>query len=639
MKIRQSIFLLTALAMIAALVGCSSSSNTKTPPVISVAIPTPVTTLQTSAQAAITANVTNDSANAGVTWSCAPSGACGSFSPTSTASGAQTTYTAPSAVPTGNTVTVTATSVTDPTKSASANITITAAGGIADGSYVFSLTGESAATAAPFSVAGVFTVNGGLITGGEQDINNAATIETDLINGTGSTVSTTADGNLQIVLTTCNGTDCTGVDTGAGLNGVETFNGSLFCTCKALLTEFDGSATASGTLDLQTPSTAPSGGYAFAIAGSVFDAAISANVPLAVGGILDVTANPDGTGTVSVANSIFDANDTALPAPSFAQTFASGTVSAQDSFGRVTFTLNPTDTVDFSQILLGGYIVDNTRIRLVEGNDSFAGTTGGTALAQGANTGTFTTIAGNSYVAGLTGFDGNGVLQAAGVLAAGGSGTSGGVTGTISYNDLTAVTLTPANITGGTYTLDATGRVTMTGVTDGTNTFNLQIYLTGDGHALAITMDASDALAGLGFAQNGSGSYSAASFSSSYAMNAGGTDINETDEFDAVGPITADGISALTLPSGTGVDLNWLFNSGAVAGLTVSGSFATTANTGTSGVLTGTMTGLDVTTTANTDAFTYYLVTTTASTSNPQVVVAIETDTNQLTLAYFQLLE
>jgi hypothetical protein len=85
----------------------------------------PPSALDTDATAGIAAIVTDDSSsNASVTWTCIPSGQCGTFTPATIASNVPTQYQAPSAVPSGNTVTVTATSVTDPTKSISASITI-----------------------------------------------------------------------------------------------------------------------------------------------------------------------------------------------------------------------------------------------------------------------------------------------------------------------------------------------------------------------------------------------------------------------------------------------------------------------------------------------------------------------------------
>ena len=78
---------------------------------------------------ALTAQVTNDLRHGGVTWSLSGSGcsgaACGSLSASSSASGQAISYTAPSAVPTPATVTVTASSVNDHTSSGVARITIT----------------------------------------------------------------------------------------------------------------------------------------------------------------------------------------------------------------------------------------------------------------------------------------------------------------------------------------------------------------------------------------------------------------------------------------------------------------------------------------------------------------------------------
>jgi hypothetical protein len=75
--------------------------------------------------AALSAIVSNDKADAGVNWSCTPANACGSFSPTSTASGASTTYSAPAVLPPGGQATLTASSVTDSSKSVSLVLSFT----------------------------------------------------------------------------------------------------------------------------------------------------------------------------------------------------------------------------------------------------------------------------------------------------------------------------------------------------------------------------------------------------------------------------------------------------------------------------------------------------------------------------------
>jgi hypothetical protein len=87
--------------------------------------PAPPTTMQTNGSASFRVVLNNDNTDAGVKWTVlCGSTDCGSFDPTQTTSGVTTTYTAPATVPTGNTVQVTATSIADPTKSASAKITI-----------------------------------------------------------------------------------------------------------------------------------------------------------------------------------------------------------------------------------------------------------------------------------------------------------------------------------------------------------------------------------------------------------------------------------------------------------------------------------------------------------------------------------
>ncbi len=76
----------------------------------------------------LTGTLSNDYTLGGgsISWSLScQSSDCGSLSATKTASGTAITYTAPANVPTGNTVTITATSVTDPTESNSIIITIT----------------------------------------------------------------------------------------------------------------------------------------------------------------------------------------------------------------------------------------------------------------------------------------------------------------------------------------------------------------------------------------------------------------------------------------------------------------------------------------------------------------------------------
>jgi hypothetical protein len=85
----------------------------------------PPTSVQVYGTASFKAVLTNDYSSGGASWSVAcGSSDCGSFNPDKTDSGVATTYQAPSAVPAGGTVIISATSVTDPTKSINTTVTI-----------------------------------------------------------------------------------------------------------------------------------------------------------------------------------------------------------------------------------------------------------------------------------------------------------------------------------------------------------------------------------------------------------------------------------------------------------------------------------------------------------------------------------
>src|SRR5208282_1994952 len=202
---------------------------------ITVTLSSVASSLSVNSQTPITAT-TNDTA--GVTWTVAcTTSPCGTLNPASTLTSVATTYTAPASPTTG--VVITATSVTNHAIFASTPaITIST---LADGTYVFSVTGGDS-DGSPYHVGGAFTISGGLITQGEQDFVDLYGPLSDDINGTGlSTVTTTADGNLQIILVTCDGTDCTQPDLAVGVGGTETFNGSVYPlnSAKAAITEYD----------------------------------------------------------------------------------------------------------------------------------------------------------------------------------------------------------------------------------------------------------------------------------------------------------------------------------------------------------------------------------------------------------------
>ncbi len=125
-----SVFLiLLGFAGVTTFTGCSgSSSMTPPPPVITISVLADSTSVPAGGAASVTATVSQDSSNRGVTWtvSC-PTSPCGTVSPGSTASGTSTTYTAPTVPPASDlTVTVTATAAADTSKSKSTTITVPA---------------------------------------------------------------------------------------------------------------------------------------------------------------------------------------------------------------------------------------------------------------------------------------------------------------------------------------------------------------------------------------------------------------------------------------------------------------------------------------------------------------------------------
>ncbi len=548
----------------------------------------------------IVATVANDvSANPQIQWSVSCGAAsCGSFNPVTTDDDAQTQYTAPAAIPPGGTVTLTATSVTDPTKFVSGSVTITAeAPNLANGTYVFQVVEPDLAE----YVTGVLTAENGAITGGEQD-----SVSDDGTYGAYSTTqtfssgsySTTPSGNVQITIN-------------VEPDNPETLTGTLGPGQEGFISGINGTL-GSGTLELQTATTAPAGGYAFSLdAGNYYD-----GQPWITG-----IVNIDSPGGISGNGSELDVQGEGFSGGG-TQTLSASTVSAPDAYGRVLFTLNLNANSYLGPQYVAGYIVSGSRLRLIDVGDPYnsyavTGPMEGVALGQGANTGKFSggSVAGTSYVFGAEGEDGQGPLQLAGVITLNPGGT---VSGTLNWNDLSQSSpQNPLAVTG-TYTVDPTGRVTLTNLTDGaTFTYSMHLDLDGSGGGLILSDDADDVFSGEAFQQQ-TGSFSAASLSGNYGLNTslyGLAYAGEPGFGNAVGSVLAAADSGADDLAGF-ADAN-----GAQADFAVGGSFTPAAN----GVFTGTLTGFNQSAPATTGNFTLYLVDNTQG-------IAIETDNGQLTL-------
>ncbi len=132
----------------------------------------PPASLNAGQSVGVVANVVNDPKNGGVTWSCSPSGACGSFSPSTTGYSIDTLYTAPESSTSG-TVTITATSVDDSSQSASASVLVPFGNPALSGSFIFSDYGFTSATngGEQGSAGGQFTADGNGNISGVMDLN------------------------------------------------------------------------------------------------------------------------------------------------------------------------------------------------------------------------------------------------------------------------------------------------------------------------------------------------------------------------------------------------------------------------------------------------------------------------------------
>jgi hypothetical protein len=583
----------------------ASVTVTITPPIpiqVSFYAPPPAS-LDVNAAFQLSASIANDtSAEPEVTWSVTcGSAACGTFSAAATASENPTTYTAPAAIPSGGAVTVTITSVADPTKTASTAIAILAvpAATLANGTYVFQVSG-SLGLEASFAT-GVFVASNGSITGGEQDIANySASYFPNAFTATqpitGGSYGVTADGNLEISIQ-------------AGAAETETLEGSLAPNGHGFVKGIDG-APAAGTLDLQTSTAAPSGGYALSLSGGdeYFDEAW-------IGGILNV----DGAGTISGAGSVLDVSDPGVS--SGTTSLSPSTVSAPDAYGRVVMKLYAPAATSFPALYLAAYMVDGTEIRLVETLDAadttnFQGVMGGVALAQGAATGTFSTaaVAGESYVLGGQGLDRIGLLDVAGVLTLEQDGTA---TGQLNWNDLSGTSAQSPLPASGSWSIDPTGRVTVTNLTDGsTFTYSLHLYLTGSGQGFLQSDDVDDAFNGELFHQQ-----QGANLNGTYGMSA-----SEWVFSTAIGGQQAQNVAgAISAASASGANLTLQGYADTGPGLA---DFATEGSmtAGAGGVWTGSLDGFTPGARGSSNTFSLYVVDSTQA-------VLVETDNAQLTLA------
>ena len=519
----KSVLALTTTAAILTLAGCGKSSSgggggTPPPPIV-VAFQTapPSSVLAGSAPVSVSAVVTNDSASRGVDWllTCTGGGDCGTLTPLHTDSGASTTYTPPANI-SGSSVTVNlvAFATSDHSSNAPSSFSVTSLNNALSGTYVFDVAGDNGGF--PAHTAGVVVLNAGSVTGGEI-AGDLASFVSDQISGGSYVIGPDGRGTLAI-------------NTASGLAFQYAF--VVLSSSKALLNETDGTVGSGvGTLDLQTSQAPPSGSFAFSTVGA--DAVNF--VALALGGVLNITT----PGTVSVAGSVIDQNANGIPTTGSALS-ANGSVTAPDSFGKVTIQFTPSFAT--TPVQFNGYIVDASHIKLIESdfdpNTGLGfGFTAGTAISQGSAAGTFISASfSGPYVYGLLGQIpfGNWATSAwAGQVTADGSG--GFISGTTDQ-DVGGTVIADATVSGASsYTVDSTGRAIAKLDYGSTGPGpSLIFYLTGNGSpALVLDTDTTATGAGVAYPQLAS-----TPLSGTYGLSL--TSNNQGTDNDITGQLIAD---------------------------------------------------------------------------------------------------
>jgi hypothetical protein len=390
--------------------------------------------------------------------------------------------------------------------------------------YSFSLRGQEASTSGFYALAGSVVLDPtGNVIAGEQDYNDALGLTSpqpagDTITG-GSLLVHARQGTLT--LNTGN--------TSLGVAGIETLGVQFVNPDHAMIIQFDGTATSSGSMDLQTLTTALNGGYAFTLSGVDLS-----YLPINFGGVFSISGS-------TLQNGLIDVNDAGTVTTA---TALSGTLSAPDSFGRGAIT-------GFSYLFFGTpqpialnyYVVGAEAVRIINVDSSESAI--GSAYGQGVNATAATNSSLGSSVFGITGNSFSSLYGAAGMFSTNASTAT--FSGVADDNEVfLGISASDATISG-TYSIASTGYGSFT-ITPGVfgDITALGIYLTdpnlnlndpnntttGLGGALVTDLDALFAGgAGLLISQTDT---STASFTGTYAF--GAQDFNDfCCEFDFAG--------------------------------------------------------------------------------------------------------
>ena len=432
------------------------------------------------------------------------------------------------------------------------------------GQYAFYMSGTNTSTGF-FARIGSFTADGnGNITTGLEDVDVVSGPE--LISLSPSTYTIQADGRGTVNLT---GT------------GPLRFSVTLLSPTQGLIVETDGIATASGTFFLQDPNSFANGfngNYVFDVSGIDFNAS-TFGVPDSVVGQF--------VATNGVLGGVLDENDDANPTG--AQPFTSGSfqVDAANNatFGRGTMTFVAGGT-EYHFIY---YVVNSSRLVLIE-DSSFSGVlTVGTTIAQSSVPTTNATFNGGfAFVTSGSGI--SGPLTRIGRFTANGSGGLTSVFADTNDNGTTAQ-VPKGSLSATTYSIDGnfpgSGRGTLTFTDSSLGTYSFVFYLSSasGGVIQDVTVTNSGGNVGDGLLQLQTGApFNLAGLAGDYGLNFSGISQNTstvaTAEEDYVGHITVSSASAGGNVTGAVDFSEFSSNQGVFLNVAVSGSGLTIGGDG-----------------------------------------------------------
>ena len=283
---------------------------------------------------------------------------------------------------------------------------------IATTSYSFYLSGADSASGSFYALAGSVLIDTttGNVLGGEQDYNDGFGGITSPSKGdqiTGGTLAFPAGnppGQALLTIQTSN----QNINSSGTIPGQEIFGVQFVNASHALITQFDGFATSSGSFDLQTLGAPPAigaGGYAFTLSGGdQFES------PVSYGGVFSVSGS-------NLTGGIVDVNDAGTGVATTNTAFT-GSFTTPDAYGRGSIT---GVRILGNSLKLNYYIVGPETLRIIDvDSGSSASTTGGPAIGsafgQGQTQGTANSFSNASLGTSVLAIQGN-VLQQFAALA------------------------------------------------------------------------------------------------------------------------------------------------------------------------------------------------------------------------------